>query len=355
MTQIAADTLGLPLGQVRVFHGSTPFLDEGYGAFASRSTVLGGSAVFEGARALLEKIRAAAAARLGVAAEQIELVDGRARAGDGRSLAFAELASGRAAGRRHLRQRQQADLHLWIGGGACGGRPGDRACRAAGLSRRRGCRPHRQSIDLARPGNRRRGPGARRRLPGKPCLRRQRAVVGRQSRRLPDPDRNRFSPHSGDRPGKPPVAGQPARRQGRRRGRDNPDGRPDGQRRRQRLGRGSGRCRTSCRSHPRGSGGWAKGSRFRVQRTDGAAARLPTGESMGDPTASRIAQDHPYRHGCVLRVGRTAGQSGAARQAGRRRRIARPAASSRRRATKPESSACTRRCRRSWPSENARS
>ena len=33
----AADTLGLPLGQVRVLHGSTPFLDEGYGAFASRT------------------------------------------------------------------------------------------------------------------------------------------------------------------------------------------------------------------------------------------------------------------------------------------------------------------------------
>ena len=32
--QIAADTLGLPLRQVRVLHGSTPFLDEGYGAFA---------------------------------------------------------------------------------------------------------------------------------------------------------------------------------------------------------------------------------------------------------------------------------------------------------------------------------
>jgi hypothetical protein len=38
MTQIAADTLGLPLGKVRVLHGSTPFLDEGYGAFALRST-----------------------------------------------------------------------------------------------------------------------------------------------------------------------------------------------------------------------------------------------------------------------------------------------------------------------------
>ena len=47
MAQIAADTLGIPIGQVRVLHGSTPYLDEGYGAFASRSTVLGGSAVFE--------------------------------------------------------------------------------------------------------------------------------------------------------------------------------------------------------------------------------------------------------------------------------------------------------------------
>jgi len=93
MSQIAADTLGLPLYQVRVLHGSTPYLEEGYGAFGSRSTVLGGSAVFEGANALLAKIRAAAGARLGCAAEQVDLADGCARAPDGRSLAFAELAA----------------------------------------------------------------------------------------------------------------------------------------------------------------------------------------------------------------------------------------------------------------------
>src|SRR5262249_18489008 len=92
MAQITADTLGLPLGQVRVLHGSTPFLDEGYGAVASRSTVLGGSAGFEAANALLAEIRAAAGARLGCAAEQIELGDGYARAVDGGSLSFAELA-----------------------------------------------------------------------------------------------------------------------------------------------------------------------------------------------------------------------------------------------------------------------
>ena len=93
IAQIAADTLGMPLDQMRVLHGSTPYLQEGYGAFASRSTVLGGSAVFEGARALLEKIRAAAAARLGGSADEIELVDGRARTSDGSSVSFAELAA----------------------------------------------------------------------------------------------------------------------------------------------------------------------------------------------------------------------------------------------------------------------
>jgi carbon-monoxide dehydrogenase large subunit len=93
MAQIAADTLGIPLGRVRVFHGSTSYLQEGYGAFHSRSTILGGSAVSEGARALLEKVRAAAAARLGGSAEEIELVDDRARICDGRSVSFAELAA----------------------------------------------------------------------------------------------------------------------------------------------------------------------------------------------------------------------------------------------------------------------
>jgi aerobic carbon-monoxide dehydrogenase large subunit len=95
MSQIAADTLGLPLNQVRVLHGSTPYLEEGYGAFGSRSTVLGGSAVFEGANALLAKIRAAAGTRLGCAAEQVDLADGCARAPDGRSLALAELTADR--------------------------------------------------------------------------------------------------------------------------------------------------------------------------------------------------------------------------------------------------------------------
>jgi carbon-monoxide dehydrogenase large subunit len=92
MAQIAADALGLTIDKVRVLHGSTTYLEDGYGSFHSRSTVLGGSAVFEGAAALLDKIRAAAAARLGCQPAEIEITDGQAGARDGRSVALAALA-----------------------------------------------------------------------------------------------------------------------------------------------------------------------------------------------------------------------------------------------------------------------
>jgi carbon-monoxide dehydrogenase large subunit len=92
MAQIAADTLGMPIDKMRVLHGSTIYLEEGFGSFHSRSTVLGGSAVFEGAMALLQKIRIAAAERLGCAPEAIEVTDDRAGLPGGRSVTLAELA-----------------------------------------------------------------------------------------------------------------------------------------------------------------------------------------------------------------------------------------------------------------------
>jgi len=92
IAQIAADSLGLTIDKIRVRHGSTIYLDDGYGAFASRSTVLGGSAVFEGAAVLLDKIHAAAARRLGCRPNEVEITDGAVRTRDGRSVALAELA-----------------------------------------------------------------------------------------------------------------------------------------------------------------------------------------------------------------------------------------------------------------------
>jgi len=76
-------------------HGSTPLLDEGYGAFASRSTVLGGSAGLEGANALLAKIRATAGARLGCPVEQIELADAPNSPACGSSFTISGIGSPR--------------------------------------------------------------------------------------------------------------------------------------------------------------------------------------------------------------------------------------------------------------------
>ena len=44
MLQIAADALGVPLESLRIFHGSTTAVTEGFGSFHSRSTVMSGTA-----------------------------------------------------------------------------------------------------------------------------------------------------------------------------------------------------------------------------------------------------------------------------------------------------------------------
>jgi carbon-monoxide dehydrogenase large subunit len=54
--QIAADALEVPLAQIKgVFHGSTDLVHEGFGAYSSRSVVMGGSAIVAAANALREK------------------------------------------------------------------------------------------------------------------------------------------------------------------------------------------------------------------------------------------------------------------------------------------------------------
>jgi aerobic carbon-monoxide dehydrogenase large subunit len=91
--QIAGDALELPLDRIRhVLHGSTTLLDEGYGAYHSRSVVMGGSAILAAADAFKTKLRAAAAGRLGCVPEAVALVDGRAVA-NGKAVTFAELAA----------------------------------------------------------------------------------------------------------------------------------------------------------------------------------------------------------------------------------------------------------------------
>jgi carbon-monoxide dehydrogenase large subunit len=92
MAQIAADALEAPLERITVFHGSTTYLPDGFGSYGSRSTVMGGSAILAAAKALLEKFRAVAAQRLGVAIDDVTVSEGVATAADGRKIGLAEVA-----------------------------------------------------------------------------------------------------------------------------------------------------------------------------------------------------------------------------------------------------------------------
>jgi carbon-monoxide dehydrogenase large subunit len=97
MAQIAADALEIPFDRVRIFHGSTTYLHEGWGSYGSRGTVMGGSAILDAAKKLLDKFRLAAAARLKVSPDEVRVADGVARTADGRSVPLAEVAGERLA------------------------------------------------------------------------------------------------------------------------------------------------------------------------------------------------------------------------------------------------------------------
>jgi len=91
--QIAADALEIPLERIRVMHGSTTYLKEGFGSYGSRATVMGGSAVVLAAQKLLENFRSAAAKQLDVAVDTLTIGDGEARTSDGRRLGLAEIST----------------------------------------------------------------------------------------------------------------------------------------------------------------------------------------------------------------------------------------------------------------------
>ena len=89
--QVAAETLMLPFDRVRILHGSTTYVREGFGTFASRSMVVGGSAVMDGCKNLLAAIRNAATERLGFPNEEIVIAEGLVRSGE-KSVTLVEFA-----------------------------------------------------------------------------------------------------------------------------------------------------------------------------------------------------------------------------------------------------------------------
>jgi carbon-monoxide dehydrogenase large subunit len=97
LAQVAADTLKLPFERIRILHGSTTYLREGFGTFASRSMVVGGSAVFDGCNNLIAAIKSAATGRFSFPNEEIAIENGVVSAGEKRAT-FADFAGLEADG-----------------------------------------------------------------------------------------------------------------------------------------------------------------------------------------------------------------------------------------------------------------
>jgi CO/xanthine dehydrogenase Mo-binding subunit len=95
MAQIAVGELGVPLEQVEVVHGDTDLIPDGVGSWSSRSTVIGGSAVLNAAKATADKARRVAAELLEAAPGDMVLADGRAHVAGSpdRGLTLGEVAA----------------------------------------------------------------------------------------------------------------------------------------------------------------------------------------------------------------------------------------------------------------------
>ncbi|MGV9847907.1 xanthine dehydrogenase family protein molybdopterin-binding subunit [Streptomyces sp. NPDC003442] len=96
--QVAAQTLGVPFDAVRVRNGDTDAVTYGIGSFASRSAVVGGSAVYTACRRLRERGRELAAELLDVRPDDVDAVDGGFSSSDGRDIGWERLATELAPG-----------------------------------------------------------------------------------------------------------------------------------------------------------------------------------------------------------------------------------------------------------------
>jgi carbon-monoxide dehydrogenase large subunit len=91
--QIAADALEMPIDRIReVLHGSTAHVSDGYGAYHSRSVVMGGSALLDAADKFRAAIRGAAAKRLGCDESSVKFGEDGVSAPGGRSLPLKDFA-----------------------------------------------------------------------------------------------------------------------------------------------------------------------------------------------------------------------------------------------------------------------
>ena len=112
LAQIAADALGADPRSVRVTAGDTAAQPFGSGSWASRSTVVGGSAVHQAAAAVRERALELAARILEASEEDLDLTDGAisVRGDPGARLTLAEIARAAAPASRYLRKGEPSGL-----------------------------------------------------------------------------------------------------------------------------------------------------------------------------------------------------------------------------------------------------
>ncbi|WP_158553368.1 xanthine dehydrogenase family protein molybdopterin-binding subunit [Peribacillus saganii] len=73
LAQICADQLGIPYSKVTVIHGDTDTVEKGNGSFATRGTVVGGSAAWYASAALKKKLLEGAAAHYHIPREELDI------------------------------------------------------------------------------------------------------------------------------------------------------------------------------------------------------------------------------------------------------------------------------------------
>ena len=109
IAQICADALGVRYDRITVIHGQTDRIEKGFGAFASRVTVMTGEATRLAATKLRDKALAVAAEMMQMSAEQLNIVDGEIVCVDqidGPSIGLAEVAAALAPGATFLAGRE---------------------------------------------------------------------------------------------------------------------------------------------------------------------------------------------------------------------------------------------------------
>ena len=93
--QIVAEEFGIPVDNVMIMHGDTDSTPEGRGTYGSRTTAVGGSAVFNAVQRLKEKMTLIASHMLEASASDVTLEDGKFSVAGSpqKAVAFADVAA----------------------------------------------------------------------------------------------------------------------------------------------------------------------------------------------------------------------------------------------------------------------